>query len=85
MHLDNNVLQEGSRIQVTGHGPFRGLSGAILIVDTIPAELEEPLCFYLIALEGALIKEPVWFADDEIELVAELLLNASSTGTVYNP
>jgi hypothetical protein len=46
------------------------------MVDTIPADLEEPLCFYLIALEGALIKEPVWFADDEIELVAEPLPNS---------
>ena len=75
--MENNVLLEGSRVQVSGSGPFRGLSGTILIVDAIPADLEEAICFYLVALEGALIKEPVWFAGDEIELVAELLPKSS--------
>jgi hypothetical protein len=39
MYMENNVLLEGSRVQVTAHGPFRGLSGTILMVDAIPAAL----------------------------------------------
>lgn len=84
MYTENNVLQEGNRVQVTMRGPFRGLSGKILMVDAIPADLEDPFCFYLIALEGAHIKKPIWFIDDEIELVAEPLPNPYSSGNFKN-
>ena len=62
-----NVLQVGSRIRVTSYGPFRGLKGTIRIVDTITADLEEPFCFYLVALDGTYMKEPVWFEYNEVE------------------
>jgi hypothetical protein len=62
-----NVLQVGSRVRVISYGPFRGLRGTILVVDTIAADLEEPFCFYLVALEGAQIKEPIWFEFHEVE------------------
>ncbi len=65
-----SVFQVGSRVRVTSYSPFRGLKGTIRTVDTIAVDLEEPFCFYQIALEGAYIQEPIWFAYDEVELVA---------------
>lgn len=58
-----------SRVQVTSYGPFRGLKGIIQSVDTIVDDLEEPFCFYLVALDGTTIREPIWFAYDEVELM----------------
>ena len=71
--MQNNLLLVGSRVQVMSDGPFRGLKGTILVVDTITIDLEEPFCYYLIALEGAHIREPVWFKCDEVEPIAELI------------
>ncbi len=65
-----NVLPVGSLVYVTSYGPFRGLRGTIQAVNTIADELEEPFCFYHIALEAASTKEPIWFAYDEVEVVA---------------
>ncbi len=64
-----HVLQQGSRVCVTSRGPFWGLRGTIQTVDAIPTDVGEPFCFYLVALEGAQIKDPVWFAYDEVEEV----------------
>jgi hypothetical protein len=69
-HMQFNVLPVGSLVYVTSYGPFRGLRGTIQAINTIDDELEEPFCFYYIALEGASIKEPIWFAYDEVEGVA---------------
>ena len=66
------ILPVGSRVCVTSYSPFRGLRGTIRTVDTISAELEEPFCFYQIELEGAYIKEPIWFEFDEVELVTPI-------------
>ena len=68
------ILPIGSRVCVTSYSPFRGLRGTIRTVDLIlpHEEGEEPFCFYQITLEGAHIKEPIWFACDEVELVALL-------------
>jgi hypothetical protein len=68
------VLPKGSLVRITGYSPFRGLRGTIRTVDTISAELEEPFCFYLVALDGAQIREPIWFEYDEVELVATPLV-----------
>jgi len=72
--VGGNVLPIGSRVRVTSSGPFRGLRGTIRTVDLIlpHEEGEEPFCFYQITLEGAHIKEPIWFACDEVESVALL-------------
>ena len=35
----------------------------------IAVTLDEPFCFYLIALEGVHIKEPIWFEYHEVELI----------------
>ena len=58
-----HVLQVGSRVRVASYGPFRGMRGTIHTVDTIPADLEDPFCFYLVALDGAHIEEPIWGPD----------------------
>jgi len=63
------ILQVGSRVRVTSYGPFRGLCGTIHSVDSIPADPEELFCFYLVTLEGAYIKEPIWFEYHEVEVV----------------
>lgn len=53
--------------RVTSYGPFRGLKGTIKTVDTIIADFEDPFCFYLVALDGAYIKEHNWFEYHEVE------------------
>lgn len=55
---------------MTSYSPFRGLRGTIQAVNTIASDLEEPFCFYLITLEGAHVREPIWFEDSEVALVA---------------
>jgi hypothetical protein len=69
-YLGVEVFLIGSRIRVTDYSPFRGLRGTIRAVHMIDFDLEEPFCFYLVALEGVHIKEPVWFEYNEVELVA---------------
>jgi hypothetical protein len=69
-YLGVEVFPIGSRIRVTDYSPFRGLRGTIRAVHRIAVDLEEPFCFYLVALEGVHIKEPVWFEYNEVELVA---------------
>jgi hypothetical protein len=54
---------------VTSYSPFRGLRGTILQVDRIADDLDEAFCFYLVAMEGAYIQEPVWFDYHEVELI----------------
>src|SRR3989442_15101690 len=67
--MQMSVLPVGSLVDVTSYSPFRGLRGTIRSVDTIPADLEEPFCFYLVALEGTLIEEPIWFECEEVEQI----------------
>ena len=72
-----NVLPPDSLVQIISYGPFRGLKGTIRTVDTIPsADYEEPFCFYLVALEGAWMQEPVWFGCDEVEEITLSRLNS---------
>jgi hypothetical protein len=65
----DNFLHTGDRVRVTSYSPFRGLRGTIRTVDTIAADLAEPFCFYAVSLEGAHVREPIWFVHDEVELV----------------
>jgi hypothetical protein len=69
--MSNQVFPTGSRVHVTSYSPFRGLRGTIRTVNAIPHhEVDEPFCFYRIELEGAHIKEPIWFEHDEVEMVS---------------
>ena len=48
----HSIHVKGNQVCVTSYGPFRGLRGTILAVDQIVDDLEDPFCFYLVALEG---------------------------------
>ena len=68
------IYPSGSPVQVTSYSPFRGLNGTIQAVDTISDDGEEPFCFYLVDLEGTQLKEPMWFENDEVELITSPLV-----------
>jgi hypothetical protein len=68
--LGVEVFPIGSRIRVSNDSPWRGLRGTILTIHMIAVTLDEPFCFYLIALEGVQMPEPIWFEYTEVELVA---------------
>ncbi len=70
--MQTNVLPVGSLVDVISYSPFRGLKGTVQTVNTIADEAEEPFCFYLVALEGTQLQEPVWFEHDEVEAVEVL-------------
>ena len=70
--MASNILPVGSLVDVTSYSPFRGLKGTVQDVNTIADESEEPFCFYLVALEGAQIQEPIWFEHTEVEPVEEV-------------
>ncbi len=67
--MEKSDLQVGSRVHIISYSPFRGLRGVIQCVDEIPLtpDLSEPFCFYLVRLEGAQIKDPIWFHYEEVE------------------
>ena len=69
-----NIYPPGSLVHVTSYSPFRGLNGTIQTTDTISDDREELFCFYLVALEGTQIKEPIWFEHEEVELVTAPLV-----------
>jgi len=65
MKLD--ALTVGSLVYVTCYGPCWGLRGIIRTIDMIVlSDTPEPLYFYLVALQGGEIKEPVWFVHDDV-------------------
>jgi hypothetical protein len=69
--MSNHVFPPGSRVRVVSYSPFRGLKGTIRTVDVIPhPDIDEPFCFYHIELEGAHLKEPIWFQHDEVEITS---------------
>jgi hypothetical protein len=68
-----HMLSVGSLVYVTSYSPFRGLRGTIRTVHTMAPDLDEPFCFYLVALEEARVREPVWFEYDEVEPIASSL------------
>ena len=70
---EHTLLEEfpiGSRVRVANYSPFRGLKGTIRAVNIINDDLEEPFCFYLVAVDGVQLKEPIWFEYTEVELIA---------------
>ena len=71
--MEQDVFPVGSRVQVTSYGPFRGLKGTIRTAHCLPPR-EDPWCFYHIVLEGAYIREPIWFSSEEVEPLSPLQL-----------
>jgi hypothetical protein len=68
--LEGDVFPIGSRIRVANDSPFRGLKGTILAIHMIAAPGEPNFCFYLVALDGAHLRVPLWFEYQEVALVA---------------
>ena len=69
------VFPIGSRVRVTNYGPWRGLRGTILTIHMIATPGDESFCFYLVAVEGAQVKEPIWFDYTEVELITPPLVD----------
>jgi hypothetical protein len=67
--MKHSVVPAGSRVRVTSYGPFRELQGTIKEVISIVDDWEDPVCFYLKALEGATMPMPIWFECHEVELI----------------
>jgi hypothetical protein len=67
--LSIEVFPIGSRVQVTNYSPWRGLRGTVLTIHMIAQTRDEPFCFYLVALDGVQLKEPIWFEYTEVELL----------------
>jgi hypothetical protein len=74
----NNVFSVGSLVRIANYSPFHGRKGIIRKVDCIFDDGEELFCFYLVALEGTHLKEPMWFEYDEVELVTSLLVTSQA-------
>jgi len=66
--MEINVLPVGGLVYVTCYGPCWGLRGIICAIDAIALAdaQEEPLYFYLVALQEGQMKEPVWFIHDDV-------------------
>jgi hypothetical protein len=43
--MKHSVVPVGSRVRVTGYGPFRDLQGKIKEVISIGEDWEDPVCF----------------------------------------
>lgn len=70
------VFPIGSRVRVTNYSPWRGLRRTIVTIHMIAATLDEPFCFYLVALDGVQLKEPIWFEYTEVELLTPPSIDA---------
>lgn len=67
--MGNHVFPEGSRVCVVSYSPFRGLKGTIRTVHRL-APVDEPFCLYQIELEEAHSEEPIWFEQEEVEIIS---------------
>ena len=67
--LEEDVLPIGSRVRVAHDSPFRRRKGTILAIHMIATPGEPTFCFYLVALDGTQLQEPLWFEYHEVELV----------------
>jgi hypothetical protein len=67
--LEEEVYPIGSRVRVANDSPFRGLKETILAIHMIATPGEPIFCFYLVALDGTYLREPLWFEYQEVELV----------------
>jgi hypothetical protein len=67
--LAEDVYPIGSRVRVAHGSPFRGRKGTILAIHMIATPGEPTLCFYLVDLDGAHLRLPLWFDYQEVALV----------------
>lgn len=59
----------GSRVCIVSYGPFRGLKGVIKSIYSVNIN-DNPMRFYLIDVEIVSLQEPVWFQDEEVEIIS---------------
>ena len=64
--LEEEVYPIGSRVRVVSDSPFKGLKGTILAIHMIATPCEPIFCFYLVALDGTHLREPLWFEYQEV-------------------
>ena len=67
--LEDEVLPIGSRVCVANEGPYRGRKGTILAIHMIATPGKPTFCFYLVALDGAYLRESMRFDSQEVVLV----------------
>jgi hypothetical protein len=67
--VEKNVLPIGCGVCVTHASPLRGCKGTILAIHMIATPGEPTCCFYLVTLDGAYLREPLWFEYHEVALV----------------
>lgn len=72
--MTDGVFPVGSRVRVTSYGPFREYWGTVRDVHAMAVDLEEPFCYYLVALDNGQGKEPIWFEYSEVELITSSLV-----------
>jgi hypothetical protein len=54
---------------VANGSAFRGRKGTILGIHMIATPCDPTFCFYLAALDGTQLQEPLWFEYHEVALV----------------
>ncbi len=67
--LEEDVFPIRSRVYVANGSAFRGRKGTILGIHMIATPGEPTFCFYLVALDGTQLQEPLWFDYQEVALV----------------
>ena len=67
--MAEDVFPIGSRVYVTNESPFRGRKGTILAIQMIATPGKPTFCFYLVALDGAHLRKPLWFEYQEVALI----------------
>ena len=67
--MQEDVYPIGSRVRVANDSPFRGLKGTILAIHMIATPGKPTFCFYLVALDGAYLRESMRFDSQEVVLV----------------
>ena len=67
--LDEEVYPIGSRVRVANDSLLTGRKGIIVAIRMTATPGEPTSCYYLVDLDGALLRLPLWFEYYEIELV----------------
>ena len=67
--MEEDLFPIGSWVCVVNESPLKGRKGTILAIHMIATPGEPTFCFYLVALDGTQLQEPLWFEYHEVELV----------------
>ena len=67
--MEEDLFPIGSWVCVVNESPLKGRKGTILAIRMTATPGEPTSCFYLVALDGANLREPLWFDSQEVALV----------------